>query len=102
VALKFNSADKELFPLVNINFEANHLLVLIKVGRRDRSEVDVSLSAVGLAQILQTLSNLLAAEDITILDGKLCPQRLGIAHRFIVGKGDLFEPVLVAFFNRNI
>ena len=101
VALKLNTADEKLFSFVNINLEGNQFLFVVEVWSRNRRKVDISLCAVGFAQILQAFGNLLAAEDIAILDGKLGAQSFGVAHRLVVLEGDLFQAVLITFFNRN-
>src|SRR5580700_9642701 len=58
----------KLLSFVHIHFERGHSLFIVKRGGRNACVVDVAEFAISLAQILQSEGNLLAAEDLAILD----------------------------------
>ena len=52
VSLKFNSADVELFALVNFYVPGNCLFRFVESGRRHRRVVDESFCAVSILEVL--------------------------------------------------
>src|SRR5579862_8363477 len=93
IAHKLDAAHIELPSLVNVDLKEAKLLVVIPSGVRNGREVDVAELAVGLAQVVETLGNLLAAEDVAIFQREHRSQRRGVRYRLIVLERDLAQTV---------
>src|ERR1700722_18090987 len=101
VPLKFNPSHVELLALVHIDFKVGNLFFAVKLGIGNRSEVDVARLTISLAQILETLGDFFAAENISVLHREEVAQCWRIRNRFVVLKRNRAEMVAIALFDRH-
>ncbi len=104
VTRELDAAHIELLTLVDVNLQIRKFLVVVKGRGRHARVVDVAILAVGLPQSLQPFGDLLAAENISILEREQRAQRSRIGDRFIVLECDLPQAILIAFldWHRNV
>src|SRR5206468_8603767 len=95
VALELDAPHVKLLSLVDIDFQVRQFLLVVEGSGGNAGVVDVSVLAVGLAQVLEALRNLLAAENVAILQRKKITESRGIGEEFVVLERDLAQPVLV-------
>src|SRR5580658_4835723 len=101
VALKLDTAHVELLAFVDINIEKNQLLIVIKPGVWNGSEIDEAQLTISFPQVLQALGDFLLAEDVSVLNRKDRAQRPDVLHRLIVLERDPTQGVPVAFVYRH-
>ena len=68
VALELDAADVELLAFVEIDPQADGLLLVVGFGIGDGREVDVAQRGVGFAQVLQAFADGFGVEDVAIFD----------------------------------
>ena len=78
-------------------FQIHDLLFVVELGVGDGSEVNVAGLAVGFAQVLQTLGDFFAAENVAVLHGEKAAQGGDVRDGFVVLEGDRAEAVALAF-----
>ena len=101
VAFKLNAPHGKLLAFVEIDFEIDHFLRLIHFGVGQGSEVDVAQFAVSFAQGFDALADLLAVEDVAILNREQAAKRLHVRHCLAALEGNCAQVVQLAFFNRD-
>jgi hypothetical protein len=67
---RFDAADVKLLALVHVDFEEGQFLFVVKGGGRKRLSSWRSRIRVSLLHDLQSVGDLLAAEDLSVIDGK--------------------------------
>ncbi len=90
-----------MLAFIDVNLERNRFFGLVEAGRRNRSEVDISLRTVGVLQVFETFRDLLAVKDISVFYREQIPQGFCIRLRLGSLEGDGSEPVALAFFDRH-
>src|SRR5271156_324218 len=101
IALEFDAPDVELLAFIHVDIKEDLLLVLIEMSIGHRSEVDIALRAIGLAQIFQSLGYFIFAEDVAIFDGEEAAQRLHVRYGLIVLEGDRTQRIAVALLDHH-
>src|ERR1700722_7748272 len=101
VALEFDAANVELLAFVHVDVEEDEFLLVVKTRFGYRSEIDVTLLAIGLAQVFQSLRHFFFAEDLSIFDGEEISQGFRVRHSLVVLEGDGPQSVAVAFLDRH-
>jgi len=59
-----------LLAFVDVDLEEDKFFFVVEVSLRHGSEVDITLLAIGLAQVFQPLGDFILAENISIPDGE--------------------------------
>src|SRR5580698_6141305 len=96
VALELDPSHVKRLAFVHVNIEIDQLLIVVKPGVWNGSEVDVAQLAVGFPKVLQALGDFLLAEDISVFDGKQGSQRPHVLHRLVVLERDSTQRVALA------
>src|SRR4051794_27315399 len=75
IALELDAPHRERLAFVDIDLQEGQLLLVIERGLRKAGVVDVAILAIRLPQVFQALGDLLAAENIAILQRNHRAQR---------------------------
>ena len=71
---ELDAAHEELLAFVHVDVEEDQLFLFVEVGVGNGREVDVAQLAICFAQILQTLADFLAVENVAVLDREQAAQ----------------------------
>lgn len=96
-----DAADVKLLALIEVDIKGDQRGFIVKLGIRDSVKVDVAKFFVGFTEILQSLRDLLTAEDVTVFDWEKPAQSFEVANRLVVLERDLAQAVLWALVDMN-